>query len=117
MSQPADDTRRLISHLEAECDLDDGFLGRLRQGQFDSTGLDRLLRLLHSINFGEATELNRRVVALLWMILTLMMWQLERVTERGGRSQGPPPRHRQSGCDPDVPVRLGCPVTYSEDRR
>lgn len=84
MSQPADDTRRLISHLEAECDLDDGFLGRLRQGQFDSTGLDRLLRLLHSINFGEATELNRRVVALLWMIPTLMMWQLERVTERGG---------------------------------
>jgi hypothetical protein len=84
MSQPADDTRRLISRLEAEFDLDDGFLGRLRQGQFDPTGLDRLLRLLQSIDFGEATELNRRVVALLWMIPTLMLWQLERVTERGG---------------------------------
>jgi hypothetical protein len=84
MSQPADETRRLISQLEAEYDLDDGFLGRLRQGQFDSMGLDRLTRLLQSIDFGEATDFNRRVVALVWMIPTLMRWQVERLAEQGG---------------------------------
>lgn len=74
----------LVSRLEAEYDLDHGFLGRLRQGWFDPAGLDRLLTLLHSINFGETTLLNRRIVALLWMMPTLMTWQLERVAEQGG---------------------------------
>lgn len=74
----------LLSHLEAEYDLDHGFLGQLRQGQFDPMGLDRLLRLVRSIDFGEATLLNRRMVALLWMIPTIMTWQLERVAEQGG---------------------------------
>jgi hypothetical protein len=84
MSAPAEDVRRLISRLEAEYDLDHGFLGRLRQRQFDPAGLDRLLRLLESIDFGEATELNRRVVALVWMIPTVMTWQLEGVAKQGG---------------------------------
>ena len=74
----------LLSRLEAEYDLDHGFLGQLREGQFDPMGLDRLLHLLESIDFGEATLINRRVVAVLWMIPTLMTWQLERVAEQGG---------------------------------
>jgi hypothetical protein len=74
----------LISRLEAEYDLDHGFLGLLRQGLFDPVDLDRLLSLLQSIDFGEAARLNRRMVALLWLIPTLMTWQLERVAEGGG---------------------------------
>jgi hypothetical protein len=63
---------------------DNGFLGQLRQGHFDALGVERFLCLLQSINFGEAALVNRRVVALLWMIPTLMTWQIERVAEQGG---------------------------------
>jgi hypothetical protein len=84
MSQRAPTASLLIRRLEAEYDLDHGFLGQLREGQFDPMGLDRLLHLLESLDFGEATLLNRRVVAVLWMIPTLMTWQLERVAEQGG---------------------------------
>jgi hypothetical protein len=83
MSETAPEAN-LLSRLEAEYDLDHGFLGQLRQGQFDPMGLDRLLRLVRSLDFGEATLLNRRMVAVLWMIPTLMTWQLERVAEQGG---------------------------------
>ncbi|HEX9069596.1 MAG TPA: hypothetical protein VF807_12565, partial [Ktedonobacterales bacterium] len=54
------------------------------QGDFDTSGLARLLQLLHAIDFGSATQIERRVVALLWMIPTLMRWQRERVREKGG---------------------------------
>jgi hypothetical protein len=74
----------LRSRLEAEYDLDHGFLGQLRQGQCDPMGLDRLLRLLRPLDFGEATRLNRRMVAVLWMIPAIMTWQLERVAEQRG---------------------------------
>ncbi len=74
----------LLSRLEAEYDLDHGFLGQLRQGQFDPMGLDRLLRLVRSLDFGEATLLHRRMVAVLWMIPLMMTWQLERVAEQRG---------------------------------
>ena len=86
MSQPADDGS-LRERLEAEYDPDNGFLGQLRQGHFDALGLERFLRLLQSIDFGETTLVNRRLVALLWMIPTLMTWQLERVAEHGGNIQ------------------------------
>lgn len=84
MSEPTNETSLLVRRLEAEYDLDHGFLGRLRQGEFDPAGLSRLLRLLQSIDFGAATLIDRRVVALLWMIPTLMTWQLERVAEQKG---------------------------------
>jgi hypothetical protein len=83
MNQPVDEAN-LLGRLEAEYDLDQGFLGRLRRGQFDPSGLGRLLSLLRTIDFGEAVVLNRRMVALLWLIPTLMTWQLERVAEQGG---------------------------------
>lgn len=78
------DTTQLIKRMEAEYDLDTGFLGRLRQGVFDQAGLDRLLALLRAIDFGDQDCIDRRVVALLWLIPTLMMWQQERVIEHGG---------------------------------
>ena len=84
MNEPSHDASLLVTRLEAEYDLDYGFLGRLRQRQFDPIGLDRLLRLLQSIDFGEATLINRRIVALLWMIPTLMTWHLEGITKQGG---------------------------------
>lgn len=78
------DIADLIKALEAEYDLDTGFLGRLREGTFDTAGLDRLIALLRSIEQGNEETINRRLVALLWMIPTLMEWQVERIAEHGG---------------------------------
>lgn len=78
------DTGALVKALEAEYDLDSGFMGQLRQGIFDPTGLARLIVLLDSINLGEEGTIQRRLVALLWMMPTIMSWQIERVAERGG---------------------------------
>lgn len=74
----------LMARLEAEYDLELGFLGKLRQGDFDPMGLARLLQLLREIDFGSATQIERRMVALLWMIPAIMRWQRERVREKGG---------------------------------
>jgi hypothetical protein len=39
------DAKQLISDLEAEYDQDEGFLGLLRTGHFDSLARDRFFRL------------------------------------------------------------------------
>jgi hypothetical protein len=69
----------LIAALEHEWDLGQGFLGKLRQGLFDPVGLERLIRLLDRIDFGDAVEVNRRLISLLWFIPLFMEWQRERV--------------------------------------
>ncbi len=74
----------LIRTLEAEYDLDTGFLGRLRQGVFDAEGFHRLLSVLQSIHLGQERTIDRRLVALLWLMPDLMTWQSERVRETGG---------------------------------
>jgi hypothetical protein len=74
----------LIRAIEAEYDPDSGFLGLLRQGIFDPAGFERLITLLESVKLSNQSLINRRLVALLWMIPTFMSWQEPRVAERGG---------------------------------
>lgn len=74
----------LIRALEAEYDLDSGFLGQLRQGNFESIGLERLIALLRSITISNEPTINRRLVSLLWVIPTFMGWQEARVAENDG---------------------------------
>jgi hypothetical protein len=81
------DTSSLIRALEAEYDLETGFLGRLRRGVFDQAGLERLIAVLDSIEWGDDRTVDRRLVALLWLIPTLMGWQVERVTAQTGDSE------------------------------
>jgi hypothetical protein len=76
-------TDDLISALEHEWDLGEGFLGKLRENTFDSAGLERLMRLLDGIDFGDAPEVNRRLVSLLWFMPLFMEWQRERAHEHG----------------------------------
>jgi hypothetical protein len=78
------DSTELIWALEAEYERDVGFLGRLRRGEFDREGLDRLVKLVESIDFGDALTINRRVVSLLWGIPTFMGWQSDRVAQKHG---------------------------------
>ena len=71
----------LIALIEAEWDLDNGFFGKLRQGQFDRTGQSRCRQTLERIQreVGNAEIVSRRLVSLVWYIPLFMSWQTERV--------------------------------------
>lgn len=76
-----DDTKRLIAEIEAAYDLEEGFLGVLRGGHFDSLARDRFVRLLQSIDLEPADTIDRRLVGLLWYVPLFMQWQLERLDD------------------------------------
>lgn len=76
-----DDPKQLIADLEAEYDRDEGFLGLLRSGHFDTRARDRFLRLLESIDLGQTETINRRVVALLWYVPLFLQWQDRRLDD------------------------------------
>jgi hypothetical protein len=75
------DARQLISDIEAEYDLDEGFLGLLRGGHFDTRARDRFLQLLDSVDLGQGEMISRRIVALLWYIPPFLQWQIMRLDE------------------------------------
>ena len=75
-----DDIMGLVAALEAAYDLDEGFLGLLRGGHFDSLARDHFLQLLRSIDL-ETETLDRRLVGLLWYVPLFMQWQLERLDD------------------------------------
>jgi hypothetical protein len=68
----------LVKDLEAEWELETGFLGRLRQGTLDRDGARRLLELLDALPT-DGSDLPHRVVALVWMIPVFLLWQRERL--------------------------------------
>ncbi len=71
----------LIALIEAEWDLDNGFFGRLRQGQFDPAGHSRCKQALDRVRreVRNADTISRRLVSLVWYIPLFMSWQTERV--------------------------------------
>ena len=72
----------LNAALEAEYDPDDGFLGLLRGGHFDTRARDRFLHLLESVEIAEdAKTIDRRLVALLWYMPLFMQWQGRRLDD------------------------------------
>jgi len=75
----SDETKKLITELEREYDQDEGFLGLLRNGHFNSSARDRFVRLLQSIDIGTGGSVDRRVVALLWYVPLFMQWQERRL--------------------------------------
>jgi hypothetical protein len=77
------DAAEAIKLLESEWEQPDGFLGRLREGKFDTAGFERFEKLLRSIDRHQDGVINRRLVSLLWYAPTFMSWQRERVAEQG----------------------------------
>ncbi|HTV42881.1 MAG TPA: hypothetical protein VMF08_20110 [Candidatus Sulfotelmatobacter sp.] len=71
----------LITLIEAEWDLDNGFFGKLRQGQFDWECYLRCRDILDRIRCeaGQGENISRRLVSLVWYIPLFMGWQTERV--------------------------------------
>jgi len=73
-----------IPQMEEFWDLPNGYFYKLRQGDYEPGGAERVEATLRSIDVHEETPLPRRLVSLIWMIPTFMEWQLERVGELGG---------------------------------
>lgn len=77
------DSEPIMQALEQEWEQPTGFFARLRAGEFDEAGLERLLTLLSAIEQAPDAPLSRRMVALLWFIPLFMTWQRERLVEQG----------------------------------
>jgi hypothetical protein len=75
-----------IRAIEAEWEMPLGFFGALREGHLDESAASRTLRILVGIHIENASQINRRLVALLWSIPLFMTWQKDRVVEKGGRA-------------------------------
>ena len=75
-----------IQLLESEWSKPDGFLGQVREGVFDYKRGAAFLEMLESIKLPEDSTIDRRLVALLWYIPNFLIWQKERVMEKGGNA-------------------------------
>jgi hypothetical protein len=71
-----------IDDLEAEWDVN-GFLDRLRGGVFQEPDAQRFLQLLRGIHIADDEQVPKRAVSMLWYLPTFLLWQRERVAERG----------------------------------
>lgn len=78
------ETNPIVQQLESEWSLESGSLGRLRRGIFDEAAMGNLFKLLETIDLGDAVEIDRRLVSLIWYIPLFMSWQHERVQKNGG---------------------------------
>lgn len=52
-----------------------GFFGKLRIGEFDSDGFERVKRLLNSLELPNEEFFDKRFVEVVWFIPTFMRWQ------------------------------------------
>jgi hypothetical protein len=67
----------LAALLEAEFDLETGFVGQLRERKFVPLAQERFLDLIESIDLGANEQLNRRIVSLLWMLPLILRWRVD----------------------------------------
>jgi hypothetical protein len=72
------DNQSLNNRIEREWDLEQGFLGKLRQGNLDIDSFNRLKEVLESIDFKDDVLVDRRMISLLWYIPLFMSWQREK---------------------------------------
>ncbi len=77
------DTQQAVTLLMDEWKRPTGFLGGLKPGHFDSEGLQRLIVVLDSIISDEKSQIDRKLVSLLWFIPIYLEWQKPRFAEQG----------------------------------
>lgn len=63
---------------------ENGFLWKVRQGDFNDHEGEVFIKLLLSIKLNPDEPLNRRFVSLIWYLPLFLSWQTERVIENGG---------------------------------
>ena len=74
---------KTVCRLEVEWG-DEGFLGRVRQGEFRPEGARAFLDFLRGIDLSGDTLIPKRLLSLSWYLPGFLEWQRERVRERGG---------------------------------
>ncbi|MEP7220151.1 MAG: hypothetical protein ABI876_14605 [Bacteroidota bacterium] len=74
--------KELTDLIGEEYDIPNGSLYKLRQGEFDHDGLDRLLAKLRTICL-TGDMIDRRLVAVLWYLPLFIGYQRERVENAG----------------------------------
>lgn len=74
-------TEEAVSALESEWTVDSGSLWKLRQGDYDEEGLNRLCKILRMIDIDSTEYVSRRLVSLIWMLPIFFEWQRDRVLE------------------------------------
>jgi hypothetical protein len=77
------DINEIITKLEYEWELENGFLGELRQGHFNEGAYDRFVNFMNFIDCADQEMLPRRLISLIWYIPIFMNWQKERCIENG----------------------------------
>jgi hypothetical protein len=73
-----------IKILEAAWAEPDGFLYKVRQGQYDPNKGQEFLAGLSKIRLPDDEPFERRLVSLLWYIPSFLGWQKQRIIEKGG---------------------------------
>lgn len=53
----------------------------LRRGHFDTRACDRYIRLLETVDLGEESVVDRRIVSVLWYMPLLIEWQRDRLDQ------------------------------------
>lgn len=80
---------QIISLLDKEWEIPDGFFYITRQGIFDKEGYERvihaLLRCKNYINNLNVEHIDRNLVSALWYIPLYLSWQYERIEEFSGK--------------------------------
>jgi hypothetical protein len=65
------------SILMKEWELDFGFFGKLREGEFDLEASERLIQILESIEVSQANEIDRNFVRSVWFAPIFLEWQIQ----------------------------------------
>lgn len=73
----------IIVQLEAEWNTD-GFFDRVRNGEYDAIRGQAVLAVLRAIKIGDEDMVPKRLVSLLWYLPSFLVWQIERIAEKGG---------------------------------
>jgi hypothetical protein len=76
----------LLRRLQAEYDIETGFVGLLRSGKFDEVALDRLIAILNELE-PRGKAIDRRLVSLLWWIPWVIEWQGQRLERENRREE------------------------------
>lgn len=72
----------LVDALERAWDVN-GFLGRLRAGEFVLDDASGFLALLQGIEIDDEQLVPKRFLSLLWFLPSFLAWQAERVAAKG----------------------------------
>lgn len=73
----------LTERLDKEWDSE-GFLGRVRVGQFSPSEGAKFIELLNSVKLDDDACIPKRLLTLIWYLPSFFSWQKDRVGEMGG---------------------------------